>query len=138
MNDCLQTGLPLKNLLGSLMVWNRLKPVALCGDIIKQAFLQERIREADGDTFRFHWIRDKVCNLYRERDRSIKIVLFLIVGSVSLSSGETVPTKWRPCQDEIITTAGTVENQEKTIENKSKVLQITNKNTNNIVTRRKI
>ena len=79
-----------------------------------------------------------VCNLYRERDRSIKIVLFLIVGSVSLSSGETVPTKWRPYQDEIITTAGTVENQEKTIENKSKVLQITNKNTNNIVTRRKI
>ena len=79
-----------------------------------------------------------VCNLYRERDRSIKIVLFLIVGSVSLSSGETVRTKWRPCQDEIITTAGTVENQEKTIENKSKVLQITNKNTNNIVTRRKI
>ena len=81
---------------------------------------------------------ERVCNLYRERDRGIKIVLFLIVGSVSLSSGETVPTKWRPCQDEIITTAGTVENQEKTIENKSKVLQITNKNTNNIVTRRKI
>ena len=39
--------------------WNRLKPVALCGDIIKQALLQERIREADRDTFRFHWIRDK-------------------------------------------------------------------------------
>ena len=76
---------------------------------------------------------ERVCNLYRERDRSIKIVLFLIVGSVSLSSGETVPTKWRPCQDEIITTAETVENQDKTIENKSKVLQITNKNTNNIV-----
>ena len=56
---CLQTGLPPQNLLGSLMVWNRLKPVALCGEIIKQAFLQERIREADGDTFRFHWIRDK-------------------------------------------------------------------------------
>ena len=81
---------------------------------------------------------ERVCNLYRERDRSIKIVLFLIVGSVSLSSGETVPTKWRPCQVEIITTAGTVENQEKTIEDKSKVMQITNKNTNNIVTRRKI
>ena len=42
----------------------------------------------------------RVCNLYRERDRSIKIVLFLIVGSESLSSGETVPTKWRPCEDE--------------------------------------
>ena len=80
---------------------------------------------------------ERVCNLYRERDRSIKIVLFLIVGSVSLSSGETVPTKWRPCRDEIITT-GTVENKEKTIENKSKVLKMTNKNTNNIVTRHKI
>ena len=81
---------------------------------------------------------ERVCNHYRERDRSIKIVLFFIVGSVNVSSGETVPTKWRPCQDEIITTAGTVENQEKTIENKSKVLQITNKNTNNIVTRHKM
>ena len=54
LNDCLQTGLPLKNLLGSLMVWNRLKPVALCGDIIKQAFLQVPLKETDGDTFRFH------------------------------------------------------------------------------------
>ena len=81
---------------------------------------------------------ERVCNLYRERDRGIKIVLFLIVGSVSLSSGDTVPTKWRNCQDEITTTAGTVENHEKTNRNKSKVLQITNKNTNNIVTRHKI
>ena len=46
-------------------------------------------------------------------------------------SGETVPTKWRPCQDRILTTpASTVENQEKTIQNKLKVLQLTNENTN--------
>ena len=52
----------------------------------------------------------RVCNLYRERVRSIETVLFFIV-SVSLLSGETVPTKWRPCQDEIMTTpAATVEN----------------------------
>ena len=76
---------------------------------------------------------ERVCNLYRERDRSIKIVLFLIVGSVSLSSGETVPTKWRPCQDTIMTTpAATVENQEKAIQNKLKVLQLTNQNTHKI------
>ena len=41
------------------MVRNRLKPVTLCGDIIKQAFLQVPLREADRDTFRFHWIRAK-------------------------------------------------------------------------------
>ena len=41
------------------MVRNRLKPVALCEDIIKQAFLQVPLKEADRDTFRFHWIRAK-------------------------------------------------------------------------------
>ena len=52
---------------------------------------------------------------YGERVRSIKTVLFFIV-SVSLLSGETVPTKWRPCQDTVMTTpAVTVENQEKAI-----------------------
>ena len=58
LNDCLETGPPLQNLLWSVLVRNRLKPVALCGDI-KQAFLQVRIREADRDALRFHWIRDK-------------------------------------------------------------------------------
>ena len=37
---------------------NRLKPVALCGDL-KQAFLQIRIREEDRDALRFHWINNK-------------------------------------------------------------------------------
>ena len=74
----------------------------------------------------------KVSDLYRERVRSIKTVLFFIV-SVSLLSGETVPTKWRPCQDTIMTSpAATVENQEKAIQNKLKVLQLTNKNTHKI------
>ena len=58
LNDCLETGPPLQNLLWSVLVRNRLKPVALCGDI-KQAFLQVRIQGADRDTLRFHWIRDK-------------------------------------------------------------------------------
>ena len=57
----------------------------------------------------------RVSDLYRERVRSIKTVLFFIV-SVSLLSGEAVPTKWRPCQDTVMTTpAVTVENQEKAI-----------------------
>ena len=74
----------------------------------------------------------RVSDLYRERVRSIKTVLFFIV-SMSLLSGETVPTKWRPCQDTIMTTpAATVENQEKAIQNKLKVLQLTNQNTHKI------
>ena len=35
----------------------------------------------------------RVSDLYRERERSIKTVLFFIV-SASLLSGETVPTYW--------------------------------------------
>ena len=58
LNDCLETGPPLQNFRWSVLVRNRLKPVALCGDI-KKAFLQVRIREADRDALRFHWIRDK-------------------------------------------------------------------------------
>ena len=58
--------------------------------------------------------------------------LFFIV-SMSLLSGETVPTKWRPCQDKIMTTpAATVQNQEKTMQNKLKVLQLTYESTNKI------
>ena len=41
----------------------------------------------------------RVCNLYRERVRSIKTGLFLFVWSVSLSSEKTVLTKWRTCQN---------------------------------------
>ena len=58
LNDCLENGPPLQNLLWSVVVQNCIKPVALCGDI-KQAFLQVRIREADRDALRFQWIRDK-------------------------------------------------------------------------------
>lgn len=58
LNDCLETGPPLQNLLWSVLVRNRFKPVALCGDL-KQAFLQVRIQEADRDALRFHWIQYK-------------------------------------------------------------------------------
>ena len=55
----------------------------------------------------------RVCNLHREKVRSIKTIFFLIAASMSLSSEETVPKKWRPCQDKIMTiTEATVENQE--------------------------
>ena len=56
----------------------------------------------------------RVCNLYHGRVRTIQTVLFLIVASMSLS-GETVVTKWRPCQEEIMTKTG--ENNPKKIAN---------------------
>ena len=75
----------------------------------------------------------RVCNLHREKVRSIKTIFFLIAASMSLSSEETVLKKWRPCQDKIMTTTeATVENQEKTIQNKLQVLQPTKENTNKI------
>ena len=58
LNECLETGPPLQNLLWSVLVRNRLKPVALAGDL-KQAFLQIRIRPEDRDSLRFHWIKSK-------------------------------------------------------------------------------
>ena len=55
-NDCLETGPPLQNLLWSVLVRNRFKPIALSGDL-KQAFLQVRIKEAHRNALRFHWIK---------------------------------------------------------------------------------
>ena len=57
LNECLETGPPLQNLLWDILVANRFKPVALTGDI-KQAFLQVRIREEDRDLLRFHWVNN--------------------------------------------------------------------------------
>ena len=46
LNECLETGPPLQNLLWDVLVRNRLKPVALAGDL-KQAFLQVHITPED-------------------------------------------------------------------------------------------
>ena len=58
LNDCLETGPSLQNLLWDILVRTRLRPVLLCGDIEK-AFLQIRIRENDRDALRFHWIQNR-------------------------------------------------------------------------------
>ena len=58
LNDCLETGSSLQNLLWDILVRTRLRPVLLCGDIEK-AFLQIRIRENDRDALRFHWIQNR-------------------------------------------------------------------------------
>ena len=58
LNEYLETGPELQNLLWSVLVRNRFFPVALCGDI-KQAFLQLHIKEKDRDALCFHWIKEK-------------------------------------------------------------------------------
>ena len=57
LNDCLETGPPLQNLLWNVLVRNRFHPIAVTGDV-KQAFLQVRIRENERDVLRFHWLKD--------------------------------------------------------------------------------
>ena len=56
LNDCLLTGPPLQNQLWSVLIRNRFHPVAVAGDLQK-AFLQVRVREAERDVLRFHWIK---------------------------------------------------------------------------------
>ena len=58
LNDCLGTGPPLQNILWDVLVRNRLKPVALAGDL-KKAFLQIRIRPEHRDVLRFHWVKEE-------------------------------------------------------------------------------
>ena len=58
LNDCLETGPALQNLLWNILVRNRFKPVALSADL-KQAFLQIRVKEKDRDALRFHWINEE-------------------------------------------------------------------------------
>ena len=69
LNDCLETGPPLQNILWDMLVRNRLKSVALAGDL-KKAFLQIRIRPELRDVLRFHWvkggnIRDRGSQIYK-------------------------------------------------------------------------
>ena len=58
LNDCLEAGPSLQNLLCDILVRTRLRPVLLCGDIEK-AFLQIQIRKNDRNTLRFHWIQNR-------------------------------------------------------------------------------
>ena len=55
LNECLETGPSLLNLLWNILVRNRFNPIAITGDL-KQAFLQIRIAEKDRDVLRFHWV----------------------------------------------------------------------------------
>ena len=56
LNECLEEGPPLQNLLGSILVRNKFKPYAVNADIQK-AFLQISVRESDLYALRFHWVK---------------------------------------------------------------------------------
>ena len=56
MKDCLETGPALQNVLWSVLIRTRFKPIALCRDLQK-SFLQTRIKAEDHDGLRFHWIK---------------------------------------------------------------------------------
>ena len=57
LNDCLHAGPLLQNQLWSVLTRNRFHSVAVTGDI-RKAFLQIKIRQAERDSLRFHWIKD--------------------------------------------------------------------------------
>ncbi|XP_022777758.1 uncharacterized protein LOC111319209 [Stylophora pistillata] len=58
LNECLHTGPSLQNELWNVIVRNRFHPIAVAGDM-RKAFLQIRVKEAERDALRFHWIKDK-------------------------------------------------------------------------------
>ena len=58
LNNCLEMGPTLQNLLWNILVHNQFKLVALAADL-KQAFLQVRIKKEDWDALRFHWINEE-------------------------------------------------------------------------------
>ena len=61
LNECLEKGPPLQNLLWNILARNRFKPNAITADIQK-AFLHIRIRESDCDALCFHWIKNQDIN----------------------------------------------------------------------------
>ena len=71
-------------------------PAALTGDM-KQAFLQVRIREDDGDALRFHWINDK--HPSQVETFRFTSALFGLVHSLFLLEG-TIEDHLKSCQDE--------------------------------------
>ena len=62
LNDCLYTGPSLQNNLWSVLVRERMHPLAITGDL-KKAFLQVRVKEQDRDALRFHWRADDQSNI---------------------------------------------------------------------------
>ena len=125
LNDCLETGPPIQNLMWNVLLPNRFKPVALAGDM-KQAFLQIRIREEVRDSLRFHWIKNKdpsQVQVYRFTKALFGLVQspFLLGGTIDTHLDawkETYPVEVEEIQrslyvDDVITGMDTVEETRK-------------------------
>ena len=82
LNDCLEAGPALQNLLWSVLIKTRFKPIALCGDLQK-AFLQIRIKADDCDALRFHRIKDRDPN-HIETLRFTRVVFGLVQSPFTL------------------------------------------------------
>ena len=63
LNDSLETGPPLQNLLWNVLMRNWFKAVALAGDL-KQAFLQIQIREEDRDSLGSTKMRSTILTIH--------------------------------------------------------------------------
>ena len=57
LNECLETGPRLQNLLWKILVRIRMRPVVITGDM-KQTFLQISITEEERDALHFHWLKN--------------------------------------------------------------------------------
>ena len=57
LNDCLHMGPALQPKLQNILIRNRMRPVAVLGDI-KKAFHQIEVDKKDRDVFRFFWVKD--------------------------------------------------------------------------------
>ena len=68
LNECLETGTLLQNLIWDILTKSRFRPILLRGDIEK-AFLQIRIREFERDVLRFQWVNSL-------ESKNIKILRF--------------------------------------------------------------
>ena len=76
LNDCLETSLPLQNLMMDILVRSRFKTILLCGDIEK-TFLQIRTQERERNILRLHWV-NKCDPNYVERNRLTRLVFGLM------------------------------------------------------------
>ena len=104
LNDCLHPGPPLRNQLWSVLTRNRFHSVAVTGDI-RKVFLQIRIRQAERDSLRIHWMKD--VHLREVEILRFTRVVFTLAPSLFLLNGviQQHLELWRPRLPESISGA---------------------------------
>ena len=84
LSNSLETGPALQNLLWSVLIRTRFKPIALC-EHLQKAFLQTRIKADNRDALWFHWIKERDPNQI-ETLRFTRLV-FALVQSLFILGG---------------------------------------------------